>query len=173
MLVTKGQPVPQGAHVLGVRQWRAIGVTAGAEVRVVGELAMLAAAGGGQGRAQDAAAAEHKPALFPGGEPAWINRAVPSAESISLAGAPAGALAGSLLPVGSRAVLLLSVLACPAPASPGLRWDMHSFVFLACVAVCCRPAFSAASERRGCSIAVLCAQPALRGAGRATAHRAH
>lgn len=136
-------------------------------------LAMLAAAGGGQGRAEDAAAAEHKPALFPGGEPAWINRAVPSAESISLAGAPAGALAGSLPHLGSRAVSLLSVLASPAPASPGLRWDMHSFLFVACAVVCCRPAFSAASEGRGCSIAVLRARPARRGAGRVTAHCAH
>lgn len=36
-LVTKGQPVPQGAHVLRGRQWRAIGVTDGtAEVRGAG-----------------------------------------------------------------------------------------------------------------------------------------
>ncbi|XP_040419618.1 dynamin-binding protein isoform X2 [Cygnus olor] len=87
---------------------------------------MLAAAGGGQGRAKDAAAAEHKPALFPGGEPAWINTAVLSAESISLAGAPAGALAGSLPHLGSRAVSLLSVLASPASASPGLSFRYQS-----------------------------------------------
>lgn len=41
-------------------------------------------AGGGERRDEEAVPAEYKPALFPGGASDWINRMVPSAESLSL-----------------------------------------------------------------------------------------
>ncbi|XP_017581582.1 PREDICTED: dynamin-binding protein isoform X3 [Corvus brachyrhynchos] len=55
-----------------------------------------------------------------GGESDWINRVVPSAERLSLAGSPAGTLAGSWPHLVSRDVFLLAVLASPLPDSPGL-----------------------------------------------------
>ncbi|XP_019149368.1 dynamin-binding protein isoform X2 [Corvus cornix cornix] len=77
-------------------------------------------AGGGERRDEEAVPAEYKPALFPGGESDWINRVVPSAERLSLAGSPAGTLAGSWPHLVSRDVFLLAVLASPLPDSPGL-----------------------------------------------------
>ncbi|XP_017581581.1 PREDICTED: dynamin-binding protein isoform X2 [Corvus brachyrhynchos] len=77
-------------------------------------------AGGGEGGDEEAVNAEYKPALFPGGESDWINRVVPSAERLSLAGSPAGTLAGSWPHLVSRDVFLLAVLASPLPDSPGL-----------------------------------------------------
>lgn len=56
--------------------------------------------------------AEHRPSLFPGGESDWINMAVLSAESVSLAGSPAGTCGGSLPYLHSRAVFLLCVCKC-------------------------------------------------------------
>ncbi|XP_041875015.1 dynamin-binding protein isoform X3 [Corvus kubaryi] len=55
-----------------------------------------------------------------GGESDWINRVVPSAERLSLAGSPTGTLAGSWPHLVSRDVFLLAVLASPLPDSPGL-----------------------------------------------------
>ncbi|XP_041875014.1 dynamin-binding protein isoform X2 [Corvus kubaryi] len=77
-------------------------------------------AGGGERRDEEAVPAEYKPALFPGGESDWINRVVPSAERLSLAGSPTGTLAGSWPHLVSRDVFLLAVLASPLPDSPGL-----------------------------------------------------
>ncbi|XP_031972522.1 dynamin-binding protein isoform X2 [Corvus moneduloides] len=77
-------------------------------------------AGGGERRDEEAVPAEYKPALFPGGESDWINRVVPSAERLSLAGSPTGTLAGSWRHLVSRDVFLLAVLASPLPDPPGL-----------------------------------------------------
>ncbi|XP_048167075.1 dynamin-binding protein isoform X2 [Corvus hawaiiensis] len=77
-------------------------------------------AGGGERRDEEAVPVEYKPALFPGGESDWINRVVPSAERLSLAGSPTGTLAGSWPHLVSRDVFLLAVLASPLPDSPGL-----------------------------------------------------
>lgn len=121
---------PRSPRATG-RQRRAIGVTDGtAEVRVAGAGVQRAGcsrgtAGGGEGRAEEAVPAEYKPALFPGGESDWINRAVPSAESLSLAGSPTGTLTGSWLHLVSGDVFLLPLLASPLPDSPGLRWAVH------------------------------------------------
>lgn len=79
-------------------------------------------AGGGERRDEEAVPAEYKPALFPGGESDWINRMVPSAESLSLAGSPTGTLTGAWLHFVSRDIFLLPVLASSLPDSPGLRW---------------------------------------------------
>lgn len=79
-------------------------------------------AGGGERRDEEAVPAEYKPSLFPGGESDWINRMVPSAESLSLAGSPTGTLTGSGLHLVSRDIFLLPVLASALPDSPGLRW---------------------------------------------------
>lgn len=70
-------------------------------------------AGGGERRDEEAVPAEYKPALFPGGESDWINRVVPSAESLSLAASPAGTLTGSGLHLVSRDIFLLPGLASP------------------------------------------------------------
>lgn len=89
-----------------------------AEVRVAGAQGAgcsRGTAGGGEGRAEEAVPAEYKPALFPGGVSDWINRAVPSAESLSLAGSPAGALAGSWLHLVSGEIFLppcVTVFSC-------------------------------------------------------------
>lgn len=81
-------------------------------------------AGGGERRDEEAVPAEYKPSLFPGGESDWINRMVPSAESLSLAGSPTGTLTGSGLHLVSRDIFLLPVLASALPDSPGLRWAL-------------------------------------------------
>lgn len=78
-------------------------------------------AGGGERRDEEAVPAEYKPSLFPGGESDWINRMVPSAESLSLAGSPAGTRAGSWLHLVSGDVFLLPVLASPLHDFPGIR----------------------------------------------------
>lgn len=79
-------------------------------------------AGGGERRDEEAVPAEYKPALFPGGESDWINRMVPSAESLSLPGSPTGTLTGSWLHLISRDIFLLPVFTSPLPDSPELRW---------------------------------------------------
>lgn len=112
--------------------------------------------GGGERRDEEAVPAEYKPALFPGGESDWINRMVPSAESLSLAGSPTGTLTGTWLHRVSRDIFLLPVLASPLPDSAGLRWAVCGCAEkgalggpCVCALLCCHCALSALSWAGG------------------------